>query len=87
MRETLAIILAGQGYDRRATGDGGCAGKFWKRESLIFITDYGWSHPQSPASICLRAMQTTCLNISVIMITAFGRLNSRGGDELGACDT
>jgi two-component system response regulator HydG len=86
MRETLAIILDGQGYEVEQTGDGHLALELLERDIFdLLITDLRMD-PISGIDL-LRAVQERGLNMSVIMITAFGTIESAvEAMKLGACD-
>lgn len=86
MRETLAIILDGQGYEVEQAADGNQALEFLDRDVFdLLITDLRME-PLSGIDL-LRAVQERNLQISVIMITAFGTIESAvEAMKLGACD-
>src|SRR5947207_1283697 len=86
MRETLAIILEGQGYEVEQVGDGHLALEALERDIFdLLITDLRMS-PISGIDL-LRSIQERGLSLSVIMITAFGTIESAvEAMKLGACD-
>lgn len=86
MRETLAIILDGQGYEVKQVGDGVTALEVLEQEIYdLLITDLRMD-PISGIDL-LREVQNRGIQISVIMITAFGTIESAvEAMKLGACD-
>lgn len=86
MRETLAIILDGQGYEVEQAGDGHLALDLLERDIFdLLITDLRMD-PISGIDL-LRAIQERGLKMSVIMITAFGTIESAvEAMKLGAND-
>jgi two-component system, NtrC family, response regulator HydG len=86
MRETLAIILDGQGYEVEQASDGSSALEALERDIYdLLITDLRMD-PISGIDL-LRTIQGRGLSLSVIMITAFGTIESAvEAMKLGACD-
>ncbi len=86
MRETLAIILDGQGYEVEQVGDGVTALEVLEHEIYdLLITDLRMD-PISGIDL-LREVQRRDIKIAVIMITAFGTIESAvEAMKLGACD-
>lgn len=86
MRETLAIILDGQGYEVEQVADGVTALEVLEREIYdLLITDLRMD-PISGIDL-LREVQRRDIQIAVIMITAFGTIESAvEAMKLGACD-
>ncbi|MBL8148505.1 MAG: sigma-54-dependent Fis family transcriptional regulator [Blastocatellia bacterium] len=86
MRETLAIILDGQGYEVEQAGDGQQAIELLERDIFdLLITDLKMA-PVSGIEL-LKKIKDRGFSLSVIMITAFGTIESAvEAMKLGACD-
>lgn len=86
VREALGIVLKGQGHEVEEAENGGVALEALEKDYIdLLITDLRME-PVSGIDL-LRAIQERGFNVSVIMLTAFGTIESAvEAMKLGACD-